>query len=261
MKIKISDQALGLFVVLILVLGGWFLFLGPSAGPSVDENAVNFIDPSKNRDSSGEEGQEEPGNEEIPETQAVLFSVPFTPQAPLGNWDDPRQQDGCEEASALMAVRWATDRGLTLAEAEKEIIAISDWEQENYGQFHDSSAKDTAERIIKEYLKYPNVRVEYFITAEDIKRELYKGNLVIVPTDGRKLNNPYFSGDGPERHMFPVIGYDPAAKEFIVNDNGTRRGEKYRYSENILENAIVDYPTGYHAPIENYRTAMIVVSK
>ena len=34
----------------------------------------------------------------------VLLNVPFTSQAPFGEWSDPRHQDGCEEAAALMAV-------------------------------------------------------------------------------------------------------------------------------------------------------------
>jgi hypothetical protein len=160
-----------------------------------------------------------------------------------------------------MAVRWAKGQGLTLTEAEREIIAISDWELANYGQFHDSSAKDTVDRIFKEYFGFTNVRLVYDITVEDIKRELYKGNLVIVPTNGKKLNNPYFTDGGPDNHMFPVIGYDPNTKEFIANDNGTKRGEKYRYHENVLQSALRDYPTGYHEPNPNTRTAMIVVSK
>jgi hypothetical protein len=36
----------------------------------------------------------------------INISVPFTSQAPLGQWKDERQQDGCEEASAAMAMAW-----------------------------------------------------------------------------------------------------------------------------------------------------------
>ncbi len=41
--------------------------------------------------------------------QLVTQSVPFTVQAPLGDWTDARQQDGCEEASVLMAMAWVRD--------------------------------------------------------------------------------------------------------------------------------------------------------
>src|SRR3989344_7509187 len=72
----------------------------------------------------------------------VLLNVPFTPQAPFGDWGDSRQQDGCEEASALMAMRWVQGRGLSKDEALKEILAISDYETATYGHFHDTSAQD-----------------------------------------------------------------------------------------------------------------------
>ena len=36
-----------------------------------------------------------------------ITGVPFTSQAPSGQWDNPVYQDGCEEAAALMAVYWA----------------------------------------------------------------------------------------------------------------------------------------------------------
>ncbi|OGZ60575.1 MAG: hypothetical protein A2919_01705 [Candidatus Spechtbacteria bacterium RIFCSPLOWO2_01_FULL_43_12] len=260
---KITGKIPVLLFVAMLIVGGWFFFAREGTAPSVDEGAVDFIDPSQDKllPDEDENADGDNGSTDIPQTQAILLNVPFSSQAPFGNWDDTRQQDGCEEVSVIMAVRWARGQGLTLAEAEQEIIAISDWEQANYGQFHDSSAKDTVERIFRGYFGFTKTRLVYDITVEDIKSELYKGNLVIVSTNGKKLNNPYFTDGGPDNHMFPVIGYDPNTKEFITNDNGTRRGEKYRYHENVLKSALRDYPTGYHEPNPYIRTAMIVVSK
>src|SRR4051812_4227943 len=37
----------------------------------------------------------------------LLVGVPFTAQAPYGEWNDPKYGDGCEEASILMAAYWA----------------------------------------------------------------------------------------------------------------------------------------------------------
>lgn len=195
-------------------------------------------------------------------SEAILYEVPFTSQAPLGNWQDLRQENGCEEASAMMAMAWARGKGKFVpSEAEKEIIAIADYELEKYGDFHDTSAKDTAERIFKDYFKYGNVAVKYNIGAEDIKAELSKGNLVVVPMNGQKLKNPFYKPPGPIVHMIVVVGYDGAAKEFITNDPGTRHGEKYRYKEEILEGALRDYPTGFHEPVSEIKTAMIVVNR
>lgn len=191
--------------------------------------------------------------------QSVLFDVPFTPQAPFGDWEDERQQNACEEAAALMAMRWVEGRELSRKEAEEEIIAISEYERWKYGHFHDTSAKDVVERIFQGYFQYENVEVFFGISSQDILQELLRGNIVIVPVNGQKLKNPYFTPPGPIEHMLLIRGYDAEKKEFITNDPGTRRGEGYRYPQDVLEGALQDYPTGYHLPIQKRERAMIVV--
>jgi hypothetical protein len=189
----------------------------------------------------------------------VLLDVPFTSQAPFGEWSDPRQQDACEETSVLMAISWARGEQLTRTSAKEKILAIAEWEQKNYGSFVDTDVKDTVKRIIKGYFKYDNARAVKDIAIEDIIKELYQGHLVLVPTNGRKLGNPFYTSPGPERHMLVIRGYDPVKKEFITNDSGTRRGEKYRYKEDVVYRAILDYPTGDHLPIMQEKKTMIVV--
>lgn len=191
---------------------------------------------------------------------SLILDVPFTTQAPLGNWGDPRQQNGCEEAAALMAMAWVENKTLTPGEAEKEITAIADYELKNYGHFHDSSAHDLAERVLKGYFGYSKIEVRYDINIEDIKKELASGNLVLVPANGKILNNPFYT-EPPMEHMVVVRGYDSLTKEFIVNDSGTSRGELFRYAEDILIDAIYDYPTGYHEPVSKLKKVMIIVKK
>ena len=192
----------------------------------------------------------------------IQLSVPFAPQAPFGEWSDDRQQDGCEEASAMMAMHWVKgDTTITLEEAKKEILAVADWEQAEYGNYHDTSAEDTVKRIFNRYYDYNNVRVEKGITADDIIKELERGNLVVVPMDGIALNNPHFTPPGPERHMLVVIGYDYSKNEFITNDPGTKFGKNYRYKKSVLFDAVGDYPTGNHLPISERGKNMIVVEK
>ena len=206
-----------------------------------------------------------PGDEkekDVFKERDVLFKVPFMSQAPFGNWSDPRKQDGCEEAAAIMAMAWV--RGidkLTVQKVDKEINAISSYEEKTYGNFHDTSAKDTAERIFKGYYGYDRVQTRHDITKEDIKNELFKGNLVIVPTNGRKLGNLNYTPPGPSTHNLVIIGYDVETKEFITNDPGTRKGKNYRYNEGVLEGALLDYPTGNHKKVKEEKTAMIIVSK
>jgi hypothetical protein len=193
------------------------------------------------------------------EIEIIILDVPFTSQAPLAEWNDPRQQDGCEEAAALMAVRWARGQTLTRQEAKEEILAASKYEQEMYGEYRDASATDTAERIIKGYFGYEDYEVKKITSAKDIITELRQGRVTIVPMHGQKLKNPFYTQPGPERHMLVICGYDFITKEFITNDNGTRKGEKYRYPEDIFYEAIRDYPTGYHVPIEQVNKVMIIV--
>lgn len=202
--------------------------------------------------------------EEKPETTEVLkinFQVPFTSQAPFGEWDNPAFQDGCEEASALMAISWARGEMLTSEKAKKEILAIADYEKENYGEFLDTSTADSLERIIKGYFKYENAKIKNNIFVDDIILELVNGNLVILPMDGQLLNNPYYTQPGPDRHNLVVIGYNEKAGEFITNDPGTKHGAGFRYNEEILFSAIQDYPTGHHEPIEKIEKNMIIISK
>lgn len=191
----------------------------------------------------------------------VLLNVPFMAQAPLGNWSDPRQQDACEEVSLLMAYHWATGEPAgSLQEIEEKIIAFAEYQIERYGHAFDTSAADTA-KLMKEYLEYFKVRVVYDITLTDIKTELAKGNLVIVPALGRELPNPYFTSPGPLRHMLVIIGHDDSKQQFITNDPGTRQGKDFRYAYSVMEDAFFDYPTGHHEPLTEMRRAMIVVEK
>lgn len=189
----------------------------------------------------------------------VLLEIPFTSQAPLGNWGDLRQEDGCEEASVLMVMRWIYGRELTPEEALEEIIAIAEYERALYREFRETSLRDTADRILRGYFGYDNFEVRYNIDAQDIKRELQKGNAVIVAVNGQMLFNPFYTPPGPRDHMVVVQGYDAETREFITNDPGTRHGEKFRYPEELLVSSLQDYLTGNHEPITEVVSGMIVV--
>jgi hypothetical protein len=195
------------------------------------------------------------------ETAVVNLDVPFFCQAPQANWADQRQQDGCEEASLLMAHAWLAKTALNAAEAEAEIIALSDWIQTVYYSgteafIPDQSIADTA-LIFARYYGHRDWEVKRNITAGDIRAELASGNLVIVPTNGRLLANPNFTAPGPITHMLVITGY--AGGAFLTNDPGTRRGKGFPYPYEHLMNAIYDYPTGHHVPYVKTPTVMLVV--
>ena len=193
--------------------------------------------------------------------EMIKLEVPFAVQAPFGQWSDPRQQNACEEVSAIMAMYWIEDKTLSAQQAKDEILAISDWEEEKYGTYQDTSVSDTVERIFKEYFKYDKVWAINDIEIGDMISELEKGNLVIIPANGQKLGNPYFTPPGPLRHMVIVIGYNYQTKQFITNDSGTKRGQNYLYDQDILFNAIRDYPSGDAKPIIGEEKNIIVVGK
>lgn len=185
------------------------------------------------------------------QTKNIKHSVPFTSQAPLYEWEDPRQQDACEEASVLMSVSWVYNiPGYSREMWRDRIVELADFQQKKYGENRDTSLEDVVSWMYKDYFKYKNVEIVDINTSLDLIKELEKGNLLLIPTNGQALNNPNFTGDGPERHMVLIKGYDYETQEFITNDPGTRNGKDYRYDRELLYEAIRLYKTGYHVPFD-----------
>ena len=189
--------------------------------------------------------------------QSVLHNVPFTSQAPLAEWNNDVFQYACEEASLLMAMHWIEEKPLSVEEARTEILAMAEFQQSRTGNFHDTSAADTAQ-LMRDYFGYQEVEVQYNIDTDDIKTELLKGNLVIVPVNGQIVKNPFYTSP-PLAHMLVVVGYDNETKEFIVNDPGTKHGQNFRQTKTILNAGLQDYPTGYRELITQVNKVMIVV--
>jgi len=200
-------------------------------------------------------------NKKIEIAKSGILDIPFTPQAPFGNWNDKRQEDGCEESSSLMTVYWARGKSLSMEHALNMIIKISDYEKEKYGEFRDASARDTLERIIKGYLGFYKAYFKENVTKDDVIAELNKGNAVVVPINGRIIGNPYYTQPGPPRHMLVIRGYDRSRDVFITNDPGTRHGEGWEYNGDRLYYAMRDYKTGFHEDILEIKKVMIVIEK
>ncbi len=188
--------------------------------------------------------------------------VPFTAQAPFGEWDDVRQQEGCEEASALMAVSWSRGVSISAAQAKQSIIDMSEFQRSAYGYFIDTSAADTYQRLLMEYLGHREAVLHQEVDAHDIIDSLADGQVVLVSVNGQKLDNPNFQGNGPLRHMIVVYGYDEVHGEFMTHEPGTRQGSGWRYAFATLQSAMNDYTSGEYEPLpQPPRTAMITVSR
>lgn len=182
--------------------------------------------------------------------------VPFSSQAPFGDWLQPFA-DACEEASVAMAMAWVRgETELPPERAREEILGQVAYERYYFGHHQDTALRETA-KLFTRYYGYERIRLTYDIAPEDITRELSRGNLVIVPAAGRILANPYYISP-PPYHMIVLVGYDEVAREFIVHDPGTKRGESWRYPYATLWEAIHDW-TGSEETLFDGRKGMIVV--
>ena len=187
---------------------------------------------------------------------STLISVPFTSQAPLGNWAQP-WQDFCEEASVVMAVHFVWGAALTSKLAEMEMQIIKQYQQIVFKKYKDTSAGETAS-ILTNLFGFKNIRTQIIRSGDEIKKELTTGNIVIAPTAGRMLKNPNFTPPGPLYHMLVIRGFDDERGTFTTNDPGTRRGNGFVYPQSRLFDAIHDWNGG---DIVNGAKKIIVIGK
>lgn len=166
----------------------------------------------------------------------VELKVPFTTQAPTGNWGTPFNE-ACEEAIIVMLQQYYRSANmLSDTAAESAIRAMVDWELTTFGHHEDTSAAETAQTI-RSYLGLA-AEVSETVTTESIKQALSDGHPVVVPVYGKALNNPHYRYGGPYYHVILLIGYD--GNNFIAHDPGTRYGESYYYNADTLLAAIHD---------------------
>lgn len=188
--------------------------------------------------------------DEVAEGEAARQSVPFTSQAPAGQWSNPRYQDACEETSVLMALAWLegdTRQSIPAGEAAERITALSHRAETMFGTYVDSSTADTL-KLLRDAKPDVNATLVNNATEAQLITALQQGAVVVAAMNGQALGNPNFTSPGPINHMLVVIGYDPETDQFITNDPGTRSGRGYRYGTATFMAAIRDYPTGDHLP-------------
>lgn len=190
--------------------------------------------------------------------KALRLDVPFLSQAPKKNWAMP-YQEACEEASVLMVQAYYAGKqaNFTPEEGDRSILSIVDWAAQQYGpELVDMTAAEVA-TMVEGYMPELEAVVKPLKTANDIKHELAKGYPVILPADGKRLENPRFRNGGPRYHMLVIKGYLEDGR-WITNDPGTQYGENFLYStENLLESAH-DWNGG---DVPNGASVMLVLTK
>ena len=77
------------------------------------------------------------------------------------------------------------------------------------------------------------------VNWDDLKKELSKNHVVLLPVNARLLGNPTYQESGPFYHMIVVRGYDTSG--FIINDPGTTQGNGIFYSFETLKKASADW--------------------
>lgn len=173
-----------------------------------------------------------------PRPSAEELDVPFTSQAPAGNWLEP-WQNACEETSIIMVSNFFSGDELTIAQARQQILDIFKLKNDEFGKSPDESMALIAEIVNGANLGWA-ARVAENPTLEDLKQEVAAQRPIIVPVDARQLTGTDYAGD-VNYHVMVISGYDDAAGEFIVQDPGTSRGENFRYAYADLYDAIHDY--------------------
>lgn len=186
------------------------------------------------------------------------YAVPFTSQAPFANWDE-RHEEYCEEASILMAARFFAKQPIaSAADADRAMQKLDAWQVDNFGYFESTTANETAQ-MARANFPFLQVEVKTF-SLTNMKTELAKGNLVVLPALGRELGNPNFTPPGPVYHMFVVKGY-LADGRIITNDPGTRKGADYIYDANVLASAVADYDHSTKAPDRTKKVMLVISNK
>ncbi len=190
--------------------------------------------------------------------QSTILNVPYVSQIPTGNWNDPRQADGCEEASIIMAMSWIRGGTVPPEEAEQDIINMSEYERAILGFFQDTSAQDTAE-LMRNFYLYKDVIVKQNISVEDVKQELASNRVVILPINVRATGLAMYQG-GPVRHTIVVVGYDDKSDQLIIHDPLYKNIQNFWISASAINKSLRNYDSGNHLSTSN-GTALISVGR
>lgn len=178
-----------------------------------------------------------------PAFAAVDLGVPFSPQAPEGNWNEP-WQNACEETSIMMIDEYYKSRTGTINTigAKNRILEIFRIKNNFFGQSLDENAEEIA-MMINAFFPWEATTVEN-PTLEQLKQELDNKRPVIIPAYGTALQNPHFRTPLLDYHVIVLSGYDDQTQEFITEDPGTQYGLDLRYPYARIMNAMHDFLPG-----------------
>lgn len=176
---------------------------------------------------------------EEPVDSGENLDVPFTSQAPERNWQEP-WLNACEETSILMVDLYYEAEGEpSTEEAKQRILEIVEGKRQAIDPSLDESLETIAQLIEELELDW-RVEIVEDPTLEDMLEELENERPIIVPVYAPELNNPYYSGGGPDYHVMVLTGYNQETQSFIINDPGTQYGDELSFTYETLMDSIHD---------------------
>jgi len=165
---------------------------------------------------------------------AVLLAVPFSTQAPLGDWG--KHQESCEEANlAQVAAYYSGDHSTILDRyaADRSIAQLVAWQIKNWGSEADLTDQRLGE-LASAYYGY-DYQVLH-LTDSAMQAQLHAGHPVILGVTTHGLGNPHYPNYEAHylqpgysvSHFVTVVGYDGSS--YILNDPGITAGRGYGVS-------------------------------
>lgn len=152
------------------------------------------------------------------------INVPYTSQAPTGNWSEP-WKNACEETSIYMVSSFYANDPIKRDEAIKRIKEIVATKNKEFSVSEDESLEKISELI--RLLGFPwSTEIVIDPTIEDIKKQLANNQPIIAPVFAPALG---YTAGGPDYHVMVMTGYDDKTGEFIVNDPALAKGVRFKY--------------------------------
>lgn len=203
-----------------------------------------------------------PAPSPTPLPDRILLQVPFTTQAPLGNW--AQHQESCEEATlTMLSAYWQQDASVVIdpRAADASIAALVRWQVQNWGSEGDLNNAQMGE-LAKGYYGFG-----YEVVPNDpqvIREQLSAGRPLIAAVRTHGLGNPNYPGYSNHfeqtgwsvPHFVLLIGYD--ADGVWLNDPGISKGRGYHITFAQLAHAIDDLDQ--HHPAYNEGQVLLVAA-
>jgi uncharacterized protein YvpB len=156
---------------------------------------------------------------------AANINVPFTSQAPTGNWSEP-WRNACEETSIYMVNSFYANDNIKKDQAIKHIKEIVIAKNKEFQISADESLEKISAMI--KLLGFPwSTEIVGNPTLEDIQKQLASNQPIIAPVFAPALG---YNAGGPDYHVMVLTGYDNKTGEFIANDPAWKRGARFKYT-------------------------------